>query len=98
MVQANPFYGLPSENANAHLQHFLELCNTVVMEGVAPKIIKLHLFPFSLLGRAKQWFYKDQEVVNTWNKCSTPFLAKFFPMGKTNAFRGRISNFQPMFF
>jgi hypothetical protein len=53
MVQANPFCGLPSENANAHLQHFLELCNTVVMEGVAPEIIRLHLFPFSLLGRAK---------------------------------------------
>jgi hypothetical protein len=94
MVQANPFCGLPSENANAHLQHFLELCNTVFMEGVAPEIIRLRLFPFSLLGRAKQWFYKDREVVNTWNKCSMPFLVKFFPMGKTNALRGRISNFQ----
>jgi len=31
MVQANPFYGLPSEDANAHLQHFLELRNTIVM-------------------------------------------------------------------
>ena len=64
------------------------------MKDVASKIIKLHLFPFSLLGRAKQWFYKDREVVNTWNKCSTAFHAKFFPMGKTNALRGRISNFQ----
>jgi hypothetical protein len=70
------------------------VCNTIVMEGVAPEIIRLHLFSFSLLGRAKQWFYKDWEVVNTWNKCSTPFLTKFFPMGKTNAFHGRISNFQ----
>ena len=30
MVQANPFCGLPSEDANAHLQHFLELCDTIV--------------------------------------------------------------------
>ena len=53
MVQANPFYGLPSEDANAHLQHFLELCNIVIMKYVAPEIIILRLFPFSLLGRAK---------------------------------------------
>ena len=53
MVQANPFYGLPSEDANAHLQHFLELCNTIVMKDVTPEIIRLCLFMFSLLGRAK---------------------------------------------
>ena len=29
-----------------------------------------------------------------WDKCSTVFLMKFFPMGKTNALRGKISNFQ----
>ncbi|XP_066375036.1 uncharacterized protein [Miscanthus floridulus] len=93
IVQAHPFYGLPSEDANAHLQHFLELCDTIVMEGVTPKMIRLHLFLFSLRGRAKQWFYKDQESINTWNKCSTTFLAKFFPMDKTDALHGRISNF-----
>ena len=93
MVQASLFHRLPSEDANAYLQHFLELRDTIVMKDVTPEIIKLHLFLFSLLGRVKQWFYKDWEAVNTWNKCSTTFLAKFFPMGKTNALRGRISNF-----
>lgn len=29
-----------------------------------------------------------------WAKCSMTFLAKFLPLGKTNALRGRISNFQ----
>ena len=53
MVQANPFYGLPSEDANVHLQHFLELCDTIVMKDVAPDIIRLRLSPFSLLGRVK---------------------------------------------
>jgi hypothetical protein len=52
------------------------------------------LFPFSLLGKANQWFYKDKEAMNTWRKCSTAFLTKFFPVGRTNALRKRIINFQ----
>jgi len=52
-VQASPFCGKPNEDANAHLQNFLELCYTVVIRGVAADAIKLRLFPFSLLGKAK---------------------------------------------
>jgi hypothetical protein len=52
------------------------------------------MFPFSLLGRAKQWFYANHATVDTWNQCSIVFHAKFFLTGKTNAFRGRISSFQ----
>ena len=31
MVQASPFYGKPNQDANAHLQNFLELCKTVTI-------------------------------------------------------------------
>jgi len=34
MVQASPFYGKPSKDANAHLQNFLEICNTISIRGV----------------------------------------------------------------
>ncbi|XP_066159864.1 uncharacterized protein [Oryza sativa Japonica Group] len=61
MAQASPFCGKPNEDANAHLQQFLEICSTYTIEG---------------------------------DKYSTAFLSKFFPMGKTNALRGRISSFQ----
>ena len=88
MVQANQFLGLPSEDANAHLQHFLELCDTIIINDAAPKSIRFHMFPFSLSGKVKQWFYKEKEAIKTWDKCSTTFLAKFFPMDKTNALSG----------
>ena len=53
MVQANQFCGLPTEDANTHLQHFLELCNSIVIKDVAQASIRLRLFPFSLAGKAK---------------------------------------------
>ena len=96
MVQASPFCGKAQEDANAHLQHFLEICSTFTIKGVSQEAIRLCLFPFSLLGKAKQWFYSNRNAVDTWDKCSNAFLVKFFPMGKTNALRNKISSFQQL--
>jgi hypothetical protein len=70
------------------------LCNIIVIKDVVLASIRLRLFCFSLAGKAKQWFYQSKGVVNMWDKCSAAFLVKFFPMGKTSALRGKISNFQ----
>jgi hypothetical protein len=96
MVQQSPFYGKASEDANAHLQHFLEICSTFNIRGVTQDVTRLCLFPFSLLGKAKQWFYSNKGAVSTWEKCSNAFLAKFFLLGKTNALRNKISTFQQL--
>jgi hypothetical protein len=65
LAQASPFCGKPNEDANAHLQQFLEICSTCTMKGVGPDAVRLRLFPFSLLGRVKQWFYANHAAVNT---------------------------------
>ncbi|XP_072146622.1 uncharacterized protein [Setaria viridis] len=94
MMQASPFCGKPNKDANIHPQHFLGLCDTVTMRGVTQDAIQLRLFPFFLLGRAKQWFYKDKDAVNIWDKCYATFLAKFFLLGKTNTLHKKITSFQ----
>ena len=48
MVQHHQFTGYPTENPNEHLGRFLRMANTVKLNGVRLKVIKLHLFPFSL--------------------------------------------------
>jgi hypothetical protein len=53
MAQASPFRGKPNEDANAHLQQFLEICSMYTMKGVSLDIVRLRLFLFSLLGKAK---------------------------------------------
>ena len=94
LVQASRFCGKAHEDARAHLQHFLEICSTFTIKGVSRDAILLRLFPFSLLGKAKQWFYANKDGNTTWDNCSTAFLAKFFPIVKTNALHGRMSSFQ----
>ena len=96
MVQASPFCGKASEDANAHLQNFLEVSNTINPKGTTMDIVRLRLFPFSLLGKAKTWFYSNKEAFTTWEACSNAFLAKYFPVGKTNALRNRISGIQQL--
>jgi hypothetical protein len=65
MVQQSPFCGKASKDANAHLQHFLEICITFTIQGLTKDVVRLHLFQFSLLGKAKQWFYSNKEAVST---------------------------------
>jgi hypothetical protein len=96
MVQQRPFYGKALEDANAHLQHLLEIYSTFTIQGLTQDVVCLCLFPFSLLGKAKQWFYSNMEAVSTWEKCSNAFLTKFFSLGKTNALQKKISGFQQL--
>ena len=46
MVRKNQFTSNPTEDPNVHLGRFLKMENTVKLNGVRPKVIKLHLFPF----------------------------------------------------
>ena len=64
MVQATPFSGKAHEDASAHLQNFLEISSTVIIKDVAQDIILLRLFPFSLVGRVKQWFYTNKDNIH----------------------------------
>jgi len=70
MVQSNQFCEKAHEDASAHLQHFLEICSTFTISGVSRDAILLRRFPFSMLGRAKQWFYATKEKNTT---CNTRF-------------------------
>jgi hypothetical protein len=87
MAQQSPFCGKASEDANAHLQHLLEICSSFTIRRVTQDAICLRLFPFSLLAKAKQLFYSNKEAVSTWEKCSNA-------LGNTNALWNKISRFQ----
>ena len=54
IVQQAQFSGSPLDDPNI-LAMFLEICDTVKMNGVTEDIIRLRLFPFSLRDKARGW-------------------------------------------
>ena len=96
LVQATQFSGKAHEDASANLQNFLEIGSTIHINGVDKYVILLHLFPFSLEGKARKWFYTHQDHINNWTNLLDAFLSKFFPIGKTTALRGNIVSFQQL--
>jgi hypothetical protein len=55
LVTKEQFYGANTDDAAAHLNNFIELCEMQKYKDVESDIIKLKLFPFSLKGKAKDW-------------------------------------------
>ncbi|KAK9140121.1 hypothetical protein Scep_009802 [Stephania cephalantha] len=56
MMQNSLFNRLFNEDPVAHVENFLEKCDTVHITEVTKGVIKMQLFPFSLSGKAKSWF------------------------------------------
>ncbi|MEJ3702580.1 hypothetical protein, partial [Pseudomonas aeruginosa] len=84
MVQQNQYGGLAIEDPNEHLLHFLEISNTVKVNGVSDDSIRMRLFPFSLKDKAKQWYQTlVAGSVASWEDLAHKFLYKFFPPGVT---------------
>ena len=56
------------------------MANTVKLNGVRPKVIKLQLFPFSLRDIAATWFDSlTYGSFNTWEELMEAYLSRFFP-------------------
>jgi hypothetical protein len=73
MVQHSPFTG--KEDPKLHLQAFIKLCQTFNMDGVTQDQMRARLYPFSLLGKALQWFHSQPaETVQNWNTLMKAFM------------------------
>ena len=65
MVQQNQYGGLAHKDPNVHLATFLEICDTIKMNGATQDVIRIRLFPFLLRGRLEGGFsiYSQEALV-----------------------------------
>jgi hypothetical protein len=92
MVQHSPF--TVKEDPNLHLQAFIQLCQTLNMNGVTQDQMRARLFPFSLLEKALQWFHSQPaETVQNWNALMKAFMKEYYSPGKTQSLRNKFASF-----
>jgi hypothetical protein len=64
------------------------------MDEVTQDQMRVRLFPFSLLGKAMQWFYSQPvETVQYWNALMRAFMKEYYSPGKTQNLRNKIATF-----
>ena len=56
LVMKEQFSGSPNEGPAAHLNIFVELCDMQKKKDMDNDIVKLNLFPFSIIYKVKSWF------------------------------------------
>jgi hypothetical protein len=77
LVMKEQFSGVNTDDAAAHLNNFIELCEMQKYKDVDGDIIKLKLFLFSLRGGAKDWLLSlPRNNIDSWVKCKDAFIGK----------------------
>nr|GEX91233.1 zinc finger, CCHC-type [Tanacetum cinerariifolium] len=89
------FYKLRSEDANQHLKDFLNLVDSLDLDGENKERMRLCLFQLSLRDQASNWLERlPARSITTWEDLTTQFLAQFFLPRRTAKLHNDILMFQ----
>jgi hypothetical protein len=83
MVQTNTFLGIEDEDPYHHLQQFEQTCDCLHIEGMSDETIRWKLFPFTLKGKACQWYDRTKEKMKgDWGILRAYFCIHFYTLSK----------------
>nr|GEW15364.1 hypothetical protein [Tanacetum cinerariifolium] len=94
-INSCQFHGLPSDDANKHLDKFLHVTRSIKVNGVIDDSLRFYLFPHSLTHHAIAWFDRlPRSSISTFEKMAKMFLGKYFPPSMVTKLRNKITNFR----
>nr|GEU33744.1 reverse transcriptase domain-containing protein [Tanacetum cinerariifolium] len=74
------FYELRSDDANRHIDKFLEVTQHMNQNGVSDDTLRLSLFPYSLMHHATAWYDRLlRNSIQSFNDMMRKFHSKYFP-------------------
>ncbi|GJV37076.1 pyruvate dehydrogenase (acetyl-transferring) kinase, mitochondrial [Tanacetum coccineum] len=91
----NTFSGSDHEDANEHIEKFLEIVDLFHIPNITIDQVMLIAFPMSITGAASCWLRnKTTGSITTWEDLKTKFLSKYCPPTRTTKKMEEIKNFQ----
>nr|GEZ02248.1 reverse transcriptase domain-containing protein [Tanacetum cinerariifolium] len=89
------FHGLPGDDANRHIDKFLEITQHMKQNGVSDDALLLTLFPYSLMHHAIAWYDRLQRnSIHSFDDMMRKFLSKYFPPFMVTKLRNEITKFE----
>nr|GEZ14603.1 reverse transcriptase domain-containing protein [Tanacetum cinerariifolium] len=74
------FYGLPGNDANRHIDKFLEITQYMKQNGVSDDALRLYLFLYSLTHHATAWYDRLlRNSIHTFDDMMRKLFSKYFP-------------------
>nr|GEU77609.1 hypothetical protein [Tanacetum cinerariifolium] len=89
------FYGLPGDDANRHIDKFLEITQHMKQIRVSDDALCLSLFPYSLTHHAIAWYDRlPNNSIYSFDDMMRKFLSKYFPPSMVTKLRNEITKFE----
>ncbi|GJX93535.1 reverse transcriptase domain-containing protein [Tanacetum coccineum] len=89
------FHGLPGDDANRHIDKFLEITQHMKQNGVSDDALHLSLFPYSLTHHAITWYDRlPRNSIHSFDDMMRKFLLKYFPPSMVTKLRNEITKFE----
>ncbi|GKG23657.1 retrovirus-related pol polyprotein from transposon TNT 1-94 [Tanacetum coccineum] len=94
-LRNNTFSGSKQEDANEHIEKFLEIVDLFHIPNVTQDLIMLRAFPVSLTRATSRWLRNQSSgSITTWEVLKNKFLNKYCPPARTVKKMEEINNFQ----
>nr|GEU79156.1 reverse transcriptase domain-containing protein [Tanacetum cinerariifolium] len=89
------FHGLPGNDANRHIDKFLEITQHMKQNGVSDDALRSSLFPYSLTHHAIAWYDRLPRNSNySFDDMMRKFLSKYFFPSMVTKLRNEITKFE----
>nr|GEV38015.1 reverse transcriptase domain-containing protein [Tanacetum cinerariifolium] len=89
------FHGLLDDDANRHIDKFLEITQYMKQNGVFDDALHLSLFLYSLMYHATAWYdCLSRNSIHTFDDTMRKFLSKYIPPSMVTKLRNEITDFR----